>query len=157
MDANRFDGLARAVAAPRSRRGVVKGLLGGSAALVGAALGRTVAVAAPNQCNAAASLFFPPGPGPPSSRSAEEVRRRPQPGLRGRAGQLRLLPRGRALPVQLRDRRLFVRRLRGVDRLSGDVRQHLLPRGRHPARAESVPPTETRQDAWVFGSGRLRP
>jgi hypothetical protein len=47
MDANRFDGIARSLAESRSRRGVVKGLLGGAAAVVGAVLGRGPAEAAP--------------------------------------------------------------------------------------------------------------
>jgi hypothetical protein len=47
MDGNRFDGLTRALAASRSRRGVVQGLLGGAAAFAGAALGRGSAIAAP--------------------------------------------------------------------------------------------------------------
>jgi hypothetical protein len=47
MDANRFDGLARSLAGTRSRRGVVKGLVGGAAAVGGAALGRVPVEAAP--------------------------------------------------------------------------------------------------------------
>jgi hypothetical protein len=47
MDADRFDGLTRILAESRSRRGMVKGLLGGAVALAGAALGRAPAGAAP--------------------------------------------------------------------------------------------------------------
>jgi hypothetical protein len=47
MDGNRFDGMARALAEARTRRGVVAGLLGGAAAVAAAALGRGPAAAAP--------------------------------------------------------------------------------------------------------------
>jgi hypothetical protein len=63
MHARRFDWLTRELSAGTSRRHVLRGLAAGAAGLAGGALGRTPAAAAPNTCNAAGSLFFPPGPG----------------------------------------------------------------------------------------------
>ena len=47
MDQSKFDDLTRALAERPSRRRVLRGLAGGAAAMVGAALGRGPAVAAP--------------------------------------------------------------------------------------------------------------
>ena len=63
MDGPRFDNWTRQRAVGMSRRRVLRGFTAGAVGLAGMALGKTVAVAAPNQCNAMASLFFPPGPG----------------------------------------------------------------------------------------------
>jgi hypothetical protein len=45
-----------------SRRNVLRSLTGGAVALTATAFGRTVAVAAPNQCSVVASQFYSPGP-----------------------------------------------------------------------------------------------
>jgi hypothetical protein len=59
MDANQFDRLTRTFADPRSRRSVVKGILGGGAAMVAAALGiaPTDAAPKPKTCKVGCSGF----------------------------------------------------------------------------------------------------
>src|SRR5215211_2249811 len=58
MDGERFDVLTKGLVAGMSRRGVLRGLVGGVAALVGAALGREQVAAAPQKtCKIGCSGF----------------------------------------------------------------------------------------------------